>query len=321
MIGVCPLCSIIPVKVLDQFNQGTWGNVAAGILFAVDAGANVINLSLGGQSTTQAVEDAIRYAAQHNTVVVAAVGNGRSNVPFYPAAMDEVVGVAATRNDDSRWSLSNYGWFVELSAPGYAVYSTYNDPNNAYHGYNYMSGTSMAAPHVAGLAGLILSQDPTRTVAQVRELLRSTAADLGDAGRDDYFGYGRIDTFRALQAGAPVVQSNASVGGVIWQDDDSDGTWGQTERAVTATLTIQLRDSAGNLLAETQPNAAGEWRISNLYPGTYQIVAIAFGDTYLTTENTYAVQLKEGQETTGLNFGTVQRASFHVFVPTIQANR
>jgi thermitase len=67
MIGVCPLCSIIPVKVLDQYNQGEWSNVAAGILFAVDAGANVINLSLGGQSIPQPVEEAIRYAVQHNS--------------------------------------------------------------------------------------------------------------------------------------------------------------------------------------------------------------------------------------------------------------
>jgi thermitase len=318
MIGVCPLCSIIPVKVLDQYNQGEWSNVAAGILFAVDAGANVINLSLGGQSIPQPVEEAIRYAVQHNVVVVAAVGNGRTNAPFYPAAMDEVVGVAATRNDDTRWSLSNYGSFVELSAPGYAVYSTYNDMNNTYKGYNYMSGTSMAAPHVAGLAGLLFSQNPALTVEALRVLMRSTAVDLGDPGRDDYFGYGRIDAFAALQAGAPVVLPDASVSGIVWQDDNADGLWGQGEIAVTATLTIQLLDSAKNVVAETQTDAAGQWRIDNLYPGTYQVVAVALGSTRLTTANTITIQLQSGQETTGVNFGTVQTLIFQVFVPSIQ---
>lgn len=318
MLGVCPGCSIIPVKVLDQYNQGTWGNVAAGILFAVDAGANVINLSLGGQSTIQAVEDAIRYAAQQNVVVVAAVGNGRSDVPFYPAAMAEVVGVAATRNDDTRWSLSNYGSFVEISAPGYAVYSTYNDMNNTYHGYNYMSGTSMAAPHVAGLAGLLLSQNPALTVEALRALMRSAAADLGDPGWDVYFGYGRIDAFATLDAGAPVLSPDASASGKIWQDDNVNGQWEQDERMASAALTIQIRDTNGAKIAEGQPNATGQWRIDNLYPGTYQVVAIALGNTRLTTNDSYTVQLQSGQETSGLNFGAVQSLSFQVFVPAIQ---
>lgn len=318
MIGVCPLCSIIPVKVLDQYNQGTWGNVAAGILFAVDAGANVINLSLGGQSTIQAVEDAIRHATAHNVLVVAAVGNARSNVPFYPAAMAEVVGVAATRNDDTRWSLSNYGSFVEISAPGYAVYSTYHDLNNAYHGYNYMSGTSMAAPHVAGLAGLLFSQNPALTVDELRALMQSTAADLGDPGWDSYFGHGRIDAFAALAAGAPVVPSNASVSGIVWQDDNVNGQWEQEERTAPVTLTIQLQDANGVVVAEGQSNAAGQWRMDNLYPGSYQIVAIALGSTRLTTANTLAVQLQNGQETSGMNFGAVQSLTFQVFVPTVQ---
>jgi subtilisin family serine protease len=318
MLGVCPRCSIIPVKVLDQYNQGTWGNVAAGILFAVDAGANVINLSLGGQSTIQAVEDAIRYATQQNVLVVAAVGNGRSDVPFYPAAMAEVVGVAATRNDDTRWSLSNYGSFVEISAPGYAVYSTYHDLNNAYHGYNYMSGTSMAAPHVAGLAGLLFSQNPGLTVEALRTLMRTTAVDLGDPGWDGYFGHGRIDAFAALAAGAPVLAADASVSGIIWQDDNVNGQWEQEERMAPATLTIQLRNANNDVVAQTQPNTEGQWRIDSLYPGTYQIVAIALGNTRLTTNNSYTVQLQSGQETSGMNFGAVESLSFQVFVPSIQ---
>jgi subtilisin family serine protease len=288
----------------------------------VDAGANVINLSLGGTSNAQIIEDAVRYAAEHNVLVVAAAGNGRSNTPFYPAALAEVVGVAATRNDDSRWSLSNYGPFVEVTAPGYAIYSTYNDLNNAYGGYNYMSGTSMASPHVAGLAGLLLSLKPDQSLAQLRSLLQSTSVDLGEPGRDDYFGYGRIDAYAALQAGIPPLQSDAALGGTVWQDDNVNGVWEQNERTVTEALSIQIHTEDGTIVAQTTPNSSGKWRIANLYPGSYQVVAIALGNTILTTSGTYHIQLTSGQEIVGLNFGTIQNNSsvsfYRVFVPTIQ---
>jgi len=322
MVGICPDCAIIPVKVLNQSNQGTWSAVAAGIVYAVDAGANVINLSLGGASSSQIVEDAVQYATEHNVLVIAAAGNSRSNQPFYPAALDDVVGVAATRNDDTSWSLSNYGPFVEVSAPGYAIYSTYNDLGNTYSGYNYMSGTSMATPHVAGLAGLLLSQNPALTVAQIRSIMQSTAVDLGAPGRDDNFGYGRIDTFAALQAGALLLPPTAAASGRVWEDDNLNGVWEQGERTTTASISIQVQTSTGTIVAQTTPDASGQWRIGRLYPGSYRVAAVAFGSTILTTANMYDVQLKSGEEITGLNFGTTQISpanfSHQVFVPTVQ---
>jgi subtilisin family serine protease len=324
MVGVCPNCSIIPVKVLNESNQGTWSAVAAGILFAVDAGANVINLSLGGSTDSQVVADAVHYATVHNVLVVAAAGNVRSNEPFYPAALDEVVGVAATRNDDTIWSLSNYGYFVEVSAPGYAVYSTYNNLGNTYSGYNYMSGTSMAAPHVSGLAGLLFSQNPNLTIAQVRSLLQLTSVDLGDPGRDDHFGYGRIDAFAALQAGYLLLPADAALNGTVWQDDNVNGLWEQEERETTDTdtVSIQLQTSTGTVVAQTKPNSAGAWRIEKLHPGSYQVVAVVSGNTVLTTAGTYNVDLTGGQEIVNLNFGTAQNdptgISYQVFVPTVQ---
>ena len=322
MVGVCPNCSIIPVKVLNESNQGTWSAVAAGILFAVDAGANVINLSLGGSTDSQVVADAVHYATVHNVLVVAAAGNVRSNEPFYPAALDEVVGVAATRNDDTNWSLSNYGYFVEVSAPGYAVYSTYNNLGNTYSGYNYMSGTSMAAPHVSGLAGLLFSQNPNLTIAQVRSLLQLTSVDLGDPGLDDHYGYGRIDAFAALQAGYLLLPADAALNGTVWQDDNVNGLWEQEERETTDTVSIELQTSTGSVVAQTKPNSAGAWRIEKLHPGSYQVVAVVSGNTVLTTAGIYNVDLTGGQEIVNLNFGTAQNdptgISYQVFVPTVQ---
>ena len=271
------------------------------------------------------IEDAVRYATEHNVLIVAAAGNGRSNAPFYPAALDDVVGVAATRNDDTRWSLSNYGPFVELSAPGYAIYSTYNDLNNTYNGYTYMSGTSMASPHVAGLAALLLSQNPNLTVVQLRSLMQTTAADLGDPGRDDYFGYGRIDAYAALEAGAPPVQPDAAASGMVWQDDNVNGVWEQDERAVTEVVSIQIRTTGGATIAQTMPDSSGHWRIDQLYPGSYQVVAVTLGNTVLTTPDTYNIQLESGQEVTELNFGTIQNSpptlAYRVFVPTVQSTQ
>lgn len=212
MVGLCPQCSLLPIKVLNQNNAGTWSSVAQGILFATDHGARVINLSLGATVSSKTLEAAIDYALNHDVLIVAAAGNLGVDRKFYPAALDGVVAVSATDADDKRWVMSNMGDYIDLAAPGHAVYSTYNDLQNYYGGYTYMSGTSMAAPHVAGLAGLLFSQKPTRTAANVYDIMTKTADALSAATRDTYFGYGRINVARAL-AFEPSPQSTAVAGG------------------------------------------------------------------------------------------------------------
>lgn len=194
--GVCPQCSIMPVKVLNQDNLGTFGNVAAGIYFAVDQGAQVINLSLGAQVSSRTIEDAVRYAVDHNVLLVSAIGNNGTNAIVYPAGLDGVVGVSAVAEDDAFFSISNYGSHVDFSAPGRKIYSSYR--NNSFAS---MSGTSMAAPFVAGLAGLLLSVKSELTLPEIFALLRFGANDqLGLPGKDDQFGYGRVNAYRSLVA-------------------------------------------------------------------------------------------------------------------------
>jgi subtilisin family serine protease len=204
MVGVCPQCSIMPVKVLNQNNAGTWSSVAKGVLYAVDQGARVINLSLGAAVSSQTLEEAIAYATAHDVLVVAAAGNMGTDRKFYPAALDGVLAVSATDAQDSHWSLSNYGDYIDVAAPGYAIFSTYHDLSNYYQGYNYMSGTSMASPFVAGLAGLLLSQEAERTPADITKLITSTADKMGTSVDDAYFGHGRINVARALAVGADI---------------------------------------------------------------------------------------------------------------------
>lgn len=199
MVGVCPDCRIMPVKVLNQNNAGSWSTVVKGILYAVDNGARVINVSLGAAVSTHALESAIAYATEHNVVVVAAAGNAASTDAFYPAALPNVIGVSATNASDELWAHSNYGDYVDVAAPGESIFSCYftaSDPAT----YAYMSGTSMAAPFVSGLAGLIVSVRPQLTVEQVTALITGNAKDLGAAGQDSEYGFGRIDVYNTMVA-------------------------------------------------------------------------------------------------------------------------
>ncbi|CAM4520217.1 type VII secretion-associated serine protease mycosin [Paenibacillus endophyticus] len=186
---------IMPIKVLDSSGAGSTYSVAQGIIWAVDHGAKVINMSLGNYAQADFLHDAIKYAYEHDVVMIAASGNDNTDRPGYPAAYPEVFAVAATDSNKEKASFSNYGNYIDVAAPGDSIASTY--PGSQYAA---LSGTSMASPHVAALAGLIRSVNPELSNEEVMELMRTSASDLGAKGKDDYFGYGEIDIVRALQA-------------------------------------------------------------------------------------------------------------------------
>lgn len=274
MAGVCGGCSILPVKVLNDHNAGTWSGVAEGIVYAVDHHANIIVLSLGSKTKSTIIEDAVSYALDHNVLIVAAAGNANSKDPFYPAAYDGVIGVGATGRNDERWPLSNYGDYVDVMAPGDNIYSTYNDFNNENGGYTFLTGTSMATPHVAGLAGLLLSQEPTRTVADLTRLIETTALDLGAPGRDEKFGYGRIDPLAALQAEAPGQASlTATLSGLTWQDDNYDGLQGSSEHHPLSGIKVDIYDENLNVITTTVSGSTGNWAVVTLRPNVYTVRA------------------------------------------------
>ncbi|MEM7531227.1 MAG: S8 family peptidase [Chloroflexota bacterium] len=205
--GVCPKCSIMPIKVLNEFNIGSWSSVAEGIVFAADNGAQIINLSLGAPMSSRIVERAIDYAQEKGVMVIAASGNSSTDAPFYPAALDGVMAVSATTADDTLWSSSNFGDYIDVSAPGDSIFNAYHQEQEGEAQFTHRSGTSMAAPHVAGLAGLLLSQDETRTSEDLSRLIIDTADDLGDEGCDEQFGNGRINALSALSAEGVLSQS------------------------------------------------------------------------------------------------------------------
>jgi len=204
MAGLSWGAKIMPVKVLDYSGGGVSDNVAEGIIYAANKGANVINLSLGGPDRSLSVEQAINYARDKGCVIVAAAGNYLENKPFpytcYPAAYDGVIAVSATDESDGHPDWSNNGSFVDVSAPGSNIFvatRVVSNPSMPYSSSYY--GTSAAAPYVSALAALILSKYPTLTPAEVENMIIQGVDDLGSSGYDNYFGYGRINALKVFK--------------------------------------------------------------------------------------------------------------------------
>lgn len=193
---------VMPIKVLDATGAGSAYAVAQGIIWATDNGAKVINLSLGNYARSAFLHDAVRYAFEHDVVLVAATGNDNTDQPGYPAAYPEVFAVSATDDRMRLAGFSNYGPYVDVVAPGVSIASTYPDSQ-----YAALSGTSMASPHVAALAALIRSVNPLLLNTEVMDIMRRTAIDLGEPGKDDLYGYGQIDVAAALEEAVRLKQS------------------------------------------------------------------------------------------------------------------
>ncbi len=202
--GVAWNCRILPVKVMDAQGNGYYSWIIAGITWAADHGADVINLSLGGDVDDPFLEDACKYAHDKGIIIAAAAGNDGLAGVLYPAAYDaDVLAVAASDYNDRIADFSNYGPQVDVAAPGVwilgPVPQSYVGPG--YEPYLFASGTSAATPNVAGMAALLKSAKPGLTADQIMQIIRYTADDINKTalpGRDDHAGYGRINMERAL---------------------------------------------------------------------------------------------------------------------------
>lgn len=201
--GVAWNCKILPVKVLDEAGNGTTDKSAQGIIWAADNGAQVINLSLGGPVGSETLRSALQYAFDKGVVIVAAAGNTGGAV-LYPAAYDNyVLAVAATDYNDARASFSSVGAEIDAAAPGVRILTTVPV---GYFGagslpYGYAEGTSLASPHVAGLAALLKSIKSALQPAAIMDIIRYSADDVNAGqykGKDEFLGYGRINMEKAL---------------------------------------------------------------------------------------------------------------------------
>jgi thermitase len=205
--GVAWNCKILPVKVTDENGDSYYSWLIDGIRWAADNGADVINISMGGEDPSTALRDALKYAYDKGIFIAASAGNDDTFV-YYPAAYDNYcMAVAATDYDDARMWWSNHGPEIDVAAPGEEVLSLVPTwyPAKVWGGdyppYGFGDGTSMSAPHVAGLAALIKSYKPWLNPDEIMNIIRYSADDVNSSehkGKDEYIGYGRINMAKAL---------------------------------------------------------------------------------------------------------------------------
>jgi type VII secretion-associated serine protease mycosin len=213
--GGAPGVKILPVRVLDEHGAGYSSNVAAGIIWATDHGARIINLSLGGTTPSDGTRAAIQYANSKGALVLAAAGNDaqHGNRPLYPGAFPETVAVAAVDQNLHRADFSNYGSYVDIAAPGVSILSTYSLSRTAYAD---MSGTSMATPYASATAALVVAANPKLSANGIRNALQHSAIDLGTPGPDVSFGSGLINPKAAVLQALPKPAGFGTKGHGYW---------------------------------------------------------------------------------------------------------
>jgi subtilisin family serine protease len=201
--GVAPEASILPVKVLSADGTGSDADVAAGIVWAVDHAARIVNLSLGGDADSAVLADAVAYARGKGVLIVAAAGNDGGAVGV-PARLAGVLAVGAVDAALVRAPFSAGGRSLDLVAPGVGILQQTLDGAGGYTDRS-LSGTSMAAPHVAGVAALVLAAGAATTPTGVARVLARTALDLGVPGKDAAYGAGLVRADAALGVGPAAV--------------------------------------------------------------------------------------------------------------------
>ncbi len=275
--GVAFGCSIMPIKVLNATGSGTNAWVANGIYFAVDHGADVISMSLGGPNPSSTIEDAVAHAYNHGVTVIAAAGNEyeEGNAPNYPAAYDAyVIAVGATRYDETRSYYSNTGSYLDLVAPGGDM--TVDQNGDGYpdgvlqqtfggsppsFGFYFKQGTSMATPHVAGVAALVIAKGITGP-DNISALLKSSAEDKGTPGWDEEYGWGLVNAATALR----VVQMNISTAvdnyDLNWTTGGTADWFGQTSTYYYGGDAAVSGDISHSQISWMQTNVTGPGNLS-----------------------------------------------------------
>lgn len=316
-VGIAHESSLYAVKVLDNTGSGTWSAVISGIDWAVTNDMDIMNLSLGGSSGSSTMEAAINNAVANGTLVVAAAGNsgtatGDTDTVNFPAKYTNAIAVGATTSSGVRASFSSTGPAVDIAAPGASIKSTYLN-----NGYATLSGTSMATPYVAGNLALLKQANPTATITELRNILQSTATDLGVSGVDTWYGHGLIkapSTPPTPDTQAPTVPTITGATNVtntglrlnwtastddrgvsgyeVFRDGTSIGTVVGTATSMnvsgltastTYNFTVRAYDAANNFSAQSSPLSV---TTAATPPGIATTTTVTIGKTSYTAGNT-----------------------------------
>lgn len=257
--GVGYHSSLLRGKVLGDKGSGQYSWIANGIIWATNNGADVINMSLGGSSGSATLQDAVNYAWNNGVVVVAAAGNSNTTSPSYPAYYENVIAVASTTSNDARSNFSSYGSWVDVAAPGSSIYSTYDGG-----GYATLSGTSMASPFVAGLAGLVWGSGLCADQTCVRQRIELTAD--GIPGTGSLWTHGRINAYRAVTEGVtPPAQLEMTVASVTMTYAHVGNPRKPTHDVVTSVI---VRDENNALVAGAAVSLSVRTPSGSTYVGT-----------------------------------------------------
>ncbi|HEY0866967.1 MAG TPA: S8 family serine peptidase [Fimbriimonas sp.] len=331
--GVGGNVTLLAIKVLDEDGVGSAAWSTAAIVEAADKGANVVNMSLGGYGRSQAEADAVVYATNKNTLVVAAAGNDNLDsreAPFYPSSFEQVLSVASTNQFDQKSGFSNYGPDVDVAAPGSNILSTL--PDGAY---GFADGTSMASPNAAGVAALMISRVGTQvSIAKVRRVMESTSVYLGDWIRK-----GRLDAYKATRdiidpvARITPVSAIAARSGYLFSGSTVDAQTAGDGKAFSVSAksisgTGMIADAVGTfrnisldrpnvisvsmkLRSATISGASGMYWLWNYNTGSWQFV-----NNFATNGSFQNVTLPVGGSTTNYD-NYIQNGQLRVMVRTI----
>jgi subtilisin family serine protease len=290
---------VIPLVVVDSTGSASYSNIASAIEYAADHGARVINISLAGTMASSTVQSAVNYAWNKGTVVFAAAGNNGNSTPNYPAACDKVMAVSATNSDDSFASFSNYGSWIDLSAPGNNILTTSNGG-----GYSYWYGTSFASPVAAGVGALVFGVNPSLSAGGLVSLLEANSDDLGTAGYDAYYGWGRVNAAKAVAA----ARAGAGSAPTVTISAPGNGSSVSGTVTVTGTATSSAGVSQVNLYCDGVPSASTTsasftfaWNTAAVTAGTHvlQIQAIdSFGNAGAASETVTVIAVQLPPDTT-----------------------
>jgi len=315
--GVAYGCTIMPVKVLDASGSGSLDQLIDGISYAHDNGAQVISMSLGFPPSVKADDleplgDGIHSAYSEGIVIVAAAGNDATSTVCYPAAYEECIAVGATRYDGTRAYYSNYGSALDIMAPGGdmrvdqnkdgykdgVLQNTFN-PSTGLFSYYFYQGTSMATPHVSGVAALLIADGVTGP-ENVREALQSTAKDRGTPGWDSGYGYGIVDAYKALTYQAtPEPTGPISIDTVTM---DYTAKKVRNYMLVTAKATVTIVDASGDPVQGA--TVSGEWTGATTDSDTgltdsYGKVTLSSNEAKVTSTATFTFTVN------GVSYGTI----------------
>ena len=278
--GVAGQAKIMPVRI--AYVDPTYGcyayysTIASGITWAADHGARIVNVSYASLPASSAVVSAANYLKSKGGLMFASAGNYNRDEGFVPT--DSMISVSATDGSDNRASFSSYGNFVTLSAPGAGIYTT--APGGSYAAVN---GTSFAAPVAAGVAALMMAANPSLSNSKIESLLYSSAVDLGTAGRDPYFGHGRVNAAAAVQAAvdaivavdttAPSVSlaaplANSTVSGLVSVNVNAADNVGVARVELKVNNTVIATDTSGPF--------SFSWNTAGNANGMTSLVAVAY---------------------------------------------